>query len=210
MTTPAMPPAQQTPPQVPFRDALRFWVTLGFINFGGPAGQIATMHKELVDRKRWISEDAYLRALNFCTLLPGPEAQQLATYVGWRLHGILGGIVAGAFFVIPSIFVLLGLSWLAVAHTDVPAIAGLFYGIQAVVIAIVLEAVLRIGKRSLTHPLLWVFAAGAFIALFVFSIPFPVVIAVAGLAGFLLQRWRPQVFLLLGLHAQDGRRPVVE
>src|SRR5215216_1911871 len=108
-------PARDAP--VPFGEALRFWVYLGFINFGGPAGQIATMHKELVERKRWISEQAYLRALNFCTLLPGPEAQQLATYIGWRLHGIKGGIVAGAFFVIPSIFVLLALSWLSVAHT---------------------------------------------------------------------------------------------
>ena len=201
-------PADQE--RVPFGEAFRFWLKLGFINFGGPAGQIATMHRELVDRMRWISEPAYLRALNFCTLLPGPEAQQLATYIGWRLHGIAGGLVAGAFFVIPSIFVLLFLSWLAVAHTDVPAIAGLFYGIQAVVIAIVLEAVLRIGKRALYHPILWVFAATAFIALFVFSVPFPLVVAAAGLGGFLVQRVRPDVFRRPGQQAEEARRPADE
>ena len=179
---------------VPFGLALRFWVYLGFINFGGPAGQIATMHRELVERKQWISEQAYLRALNFCTLLPGPEAQQLATYIGWRLHGIAGGIAAGAFFVIPSIFVLLALSWLSVAHTDVPAIAGLFYGVQAVVIAIVVEAVLRIGKRALRHRALYAFAAAAFIALYALSIPFPLVIAAAAVAGLLLQRRWPAIF----------------
>ncbi len=163
MTVATAEPTQAEQPAVPFGEALRFWVYLGFINFGGPAGQIATMHKELVDRKQWISEPAYLRALNFCTLLPGPEAQQLATYIGWRLHGIKGGVVAGTFFVIPSIFVLLALSWLSVAHTDVPAIAGLFYGVQAVVIAIVVEAVVRIGKRALKHRALYAFAAAAFI-----------------------------------------------
>jgi len=188
---------------VPFGEAFRFWLLLGFVNFGGPAGQIATMHRELVERRRWISESAYLRALNFCTLLPGPEATQLATYIGWRLHGIKGGIVAGTFFVIPSIFVLLALSWVSVAHADVPAIAGLFYGIQAVVIAIVVEAVVRIGKRALKHRALYVFAAAAFIALYVFSVPFPLVILVAGVAGLLLQRRWPQVFRAGG-HG-DGR-----
>jgi chromate transporter len=126
----------QTKP-VGFWEAFWFWVKLGFINFGGPAGQIAIMHHELVQRKRWISEGQYLRTLNFCMLLPGPEAQQVATYIGWRLHGTLGGMVAGSFFVIPSIFVLWLLSYLAVAHSDVPAITGLLYGIQPVVIAIV-------------------------------------------------------------------------
>jgi chromate transporter len=115
---------------VPFWEAFRFWLKLGFVNFGGPAGQIAIMHRELVERRRWLSEEAFLRSLNFCMVLPGPEAQQLATYAGWRLHGTLGGIVAGAFFVIPSIFVLLVLSWLAVSKADVEAIAGLLYGVQ--------------------------------------------------------------------------------
>jgi chromate transporter len=123
----------QTKP-VGFWEAVWFWVKLGLINFGGPAGQIAIMHRELVEKKRWVSEGQYLRTLNFCMLLPGPEAQQVATYIGWRLHGTLGGVVAGSFFVIPSIFVLLLLSYLAVAHSDVPAISGLLYGVQPVVI----------------------------------------------------------------------------
>ena len=137
---------------VGFWEAFRFWVKLGFINFGGPAGQIAIMHRELVEKKRWVSEGQYLRTLNFCMLLPGPEAQQVATYIGWRLHGTLGGIVAGSFFVIPSIFVLWLLSYLAVAHSDVPAITGLLYGIQPVVIAIVVEAVLQ-DRRARPQPL---------------------------------------------------------
>lgn len=179
---------------VGFWEAFRFWVKLGFINFGGPAGQIAIMHRELVERKRWISESQYLRTLNFCMLLPGPEAQQVATYIGWRLHGTLGGVVAGSFFVIPSIFVLLLLSYLAVAHSDVPAISGLLYGVQPVVIAIVVEAVLRIGKRALNHAVLVAFAVLAFVALYFLSIPFPLVVVGAGLAGVLLSRVVPEAF----------------
>ena len=174
--------------QVGFWEAFRFWVKLGFINFGGPAGQIAIMHRELVDKKRWVSEGQYLRTLNFCMLLPGPEAQQVATYIGWRLHGTLGGIIAGSFFVIPSIFVLLLLSYLAVAHSDVPAINGLLYGIQPVVIAIVVEAVLRIAKRAINHNLLIAFAVAAFVALYFLSVPFPIVVLAAGVAGLLLSR----------------------
>jgi chromate transporter len=177
----------QTKP-VGFWEAFWFWVKLGFINFGGPAGQIAIMHRELVERKRWVSESQYLRTLNFCMLLPGPEAQQVATYIGWRLHGTLGGIVAGSFFVIPSIFVLLLLSYLAVAHSDVPAINGLLYGVQPVVIAIVVEAVLRIGKRTINHWVLVTFAVLAFIALYFLSVPFPLVVLAAAIAGLLLSR----------------------
>ena len=173
---------------VGFWEAFWFWVKLGFINFGGPAGQIAIMHRELVEKKRWISEGQYLRTLNFCMLLPGPEAQQVATYIGWRLHGTLGGIVAGSFFVIPSIFVLWFLSYLAVAHSDVPAITGLLYGIQPVVIAIVVEAVLRIAKRSLNHNLLIGFSVAAFVALYFLSVPFPLVVLAAALGGLLLSR----------------------
>src|SRR5215211_511834 len=183
----------QTKP-VGFWEAFWFWVKLGFINFGGPAGQIAIMHRELVERKRWVSEQQYLRTLNFCMLLPGPEAQQVATYIGWRLHGTLGGIVAGSFFVIPSIFVLLLLSYLAVAHSDVPAINGLLYGVQPVVIAIVVEAVLRIGKRTLNHRLLIGFAVLAFVALYFFSVPFPLVVLAAAIGGLLLSRWVPDAF----------------
>src|ERR687893_1296605 len=179
---------------VGFWEAFWFWVKLGFINFGGPAGQIAIMHRELVDEKRWVSEGQYLRTLNFCMLLPGPEAQQVATYIGWRLHGTLGGIVAGSFFVIPSIFVLLVLSYLAVAHSDVPAINGLLYGVQPVVIAIVVEAVMRIGKRTLNHSLLVGFAILAFVALYFLSVPFPLVVLAAAIGGLLLSRAVPDAF----------------
>ena len=177
-----------------FWEAFRFWAKLGFINFGGPAGQIAIMHRELVERKRWVSEGQYLRTLNFCMLLPGPEAQQVATYIGWRLHGVLGGIVAGSFFVLPSVFVLWLLSYLAAAHSDVPAVTGLLYGVQPVVIAIVVEAVLRIGRRTLNHGLLVAFAVAAFVALYVFSVPFPLVIVAAALGGLFLSRVVPGAF----------------
>jgi chromate transporter len=199
---------------VGFWEAFWFWVKLGFINFGGPAGQIAIMHRELVERKRWVSEGQFLRTLNFCMVLPGPEAQQVATYIGWRLHGILGGVVAGAFFVIPSIFVLLLLSWLAAAHSDVPAISGLLYGVQPVVIAIVLSAVLRIGGRALSHRVLVAFALLAFVAIYFLALPFPAVIAAAALAGVILQRWLPEVFRPRGHGGEesaetvnDGARP---
>jgi chromate transporter len=173
---------------VGFWEAFWFWVKLGFINFGGPAGQIAIMHRELVERKRWVSEGQYLRTLNFCMLLPGPEAQQVATYIGWRLHGTVGGIVAGSFFVIPSIFVLLLLSYMAVAHSDVPVISGLLYGVQPVVIAIVVEALLRIGRRTINHRVLVGFAVLAFVALYFLSVPFPLVVLIAAIAGLLLSR----------------------
>jgi len=179
---------------VGFWEAFWFWVKLGFINFGGPAGQIAIMHRELVEKKRWVSEGQYLRTLNFCMLLPGPEAQQVATYIGWRLHGTLGGIVAGSFFVIPSVFVLWLLSYLAAAHSDVPAIMGLLYGVQPVVIAIVVEAVLRIGKRTINHAILFVFAILAFVALYFLSIPFPLVVIAAALGGLLLSHVVPEAF----------------
>jgi chromate transporter len=179
---------------VGFWEAFWFWVRLGFINFGGPAGQIAIMHRELVEKRRWVSEGQYLRTLNFCMLLPGPEAQQVATYIGWRLHGTLGGIVAGSFFVIPSIFVLWLLSYLAAAHSDVPAITGLLYGVQPVVIAIVVEAVLRIGKRTLDHGILVVFAVLAFVALYFLSVPFPLVVVAAAVGGLLLSRVVPGAF----------------
>lgn len=179
---------------VGFWEAFWFWVRLGFINFGGPAGQLAIMHRELVERKRWVSEGQYLRTLNFCMLLPGPEAQQVATYIGWRLHGTVGGVVAGSFFVIPSIFVLWFLSYLSVAHSDIPAITGLLYGIQPVVIAIVVEAVLRIARRVLNHYLLIGFSVAAFVALYFMSVPFPLVVLAAALGGLLLSRVVPEAF----------------
>jgi chromate transporter len=189
--------------EVGFREAFWFWVKLGFVNFGGPAGQIAIMHRELVERKHWVSEGQFLRTLNFCMLLPGPEAQQVATYIGWRLHGSLGGVVAGSFFVIPSIFVLLLLSYLSVAYSDVPAITGLLYGVQPVVIAIVVEAVLRIGKRTLHHSALVAFAVLAFVALYFLSVPFPLMVAAAALAGVLLRRLLPDAFKASG-HGSSG------
>ena len=192
---------------VGFWEAFWFWVKLGFINFGGPAGQIAIMHRELVDRKRWVTEGQYLRTLNFCMLLPGPEAQQVATYIGWRLHGTLGGIVAGSFFVIPSIFVLWLLSYLAVAHSDVPVVTGLLYGIQPVVIAIVVEAVLRIARRALNHNLLVGFSVAAFVALYFLSVPFPLVVLAAALGGLLLSRAVPEAFQGHG-SSQEGESAV--
>ncbi len=197
---------------VPFREALRFWVKLGFINFGGPAGQIAIMHRELVERRRWVSEGQFLRSLNFCMLLPGPEAQQLATYIGWRMHGALGGVVAGAFFVIPSIFVLLLLSYLAVAYSEVRAVTGLLYGVQPVVVAVVAEAVLRIGRRTLRHPALVLFAVASFVAIYFLSLPFPLVVAAAALAGVLLSLRYPEVFRPGGhggASGEDGEKSAV-
>ncbi|MCX5883099.1 MAG: chromate efflux transporter, partial [Deltaproteobacteria bacterium] len=182
------------PVKVQFKDALKFWVKLGFINFGGPAGQIAIMQHELVDSKRWVSQSQFVRALNFCMILPGPEAQQLAIYIGWRLHGILGGVIAGSFFVIPSIFVLLALSWMVVVSSEIPAIRGLLYGVQPVVIAIVASAVLRIGKKTLHHWALGLFAVAAFVALYFFDISFPYVIGTAALGGAVLQRFWPHIF----------------
>ena len=187
-----------------FREALRFWVKLGFINFGGPAGQIAIMHREIVERRRWIPEEQFLRALNFCMILPGLEAQQLAVYIGWLLHGTAGGIAAGVLFVVPSIFVLLVLSWLVAAHAGVPAVAGLLYGVRPVVIAIVAEAVLRIGRRTLHHPALYSFAAAAFIAIDFFSVPFPLIVAAAAAGGVLLERALPEAFRPRGAGANPA------
>ncbi|MCB2147451.1 MAG: chromate efflux transporter [Deltaproteobacteria bacterium] len=185
---------RQPPGKASFKEALKFWTKLGFISFGGPAGQIAIMHQEVVERRRWIGENQFLRALNFCMLLPGPEAQQLATYIGWRMNGIPGGIAAGSLFVIPSIFVMLLLSYLAVAHIGIPAVAAAFYGIQPVVVAVVVEAVLRIGKKALKHGLLYGFAAAAFVAIFALKVPFPYIVAAAALGGLLMQRRLPRVF----------------
>jgi chromate transporter len=179
-----MPP--ETPPAPSFREALRYWTRLGFINFGGPAGQIAIMHRDLVVRKRWISEEGFLHALNFCMLLPGPEAQQLATYVGWRLHGTPGGLAAGIFFVLPSAFLLLGLSTLYALYGRLAPAAAILTGLKAVVVAIVVEAVWRIGRRALHGPAGIAIAAAAFLAIFLFGLPFPLIVLAAGAVGFVL------------------------
>lgn len=171
-----------------FREALRFWLKLGFISFGGPTGQIAIMHTELVDRKKWIDEQRFLHALNFCMLLPGPEATQLATYCGWRLHGVRGGIAAGALFVLPSVVLLWALSWIYVAQGNVPWIAAIFYGLKPAVTAIVAAAVIKIGQRALTARWHWAIAAAAFVAIFFFRVPFPIIVLVAAALGFLARR----------------------
>ncbi|HEY2614275.1 MAG TPA: chromate efflux transporter [Chthoniobacterales bacterium] len=173
-----------SPTQHPsFREAFRFWLKLGFISFGGPTGQIAIMQTELVEKKKWISQSRFLHALNYCMLLPGPEAQQLAIYIGWLLHKTWGGIVAGAFFVIPSIFVLWTLSYIYAAFGNVPWIAAIFYGLKPAVTAIVIAAVIRIGRNALKDEVMWGIAALAFVAIFFFKVPFPVIILSAGLVG---------------------------
>ena len=187
------------PEAIRFGEALKFWFKLGFISFGGPAGQIAIMHRELVEQKRCISEKRFLHALNYCMLLPGPEAQQLATYIGWLMHRTWGGIAAGGLFVLPSLFILIALSWVYVAFGSVPAIAGLFYGIKPAVAALVLHAVWRIGSKTLKSPrrtpLLWAVSLASFVAIAVLDIPFPWVVAVAGLIGWLGSRYAPAQFL---------------
>ena len=193
------------PQQVSFGAALRYWLKLGFISFGGPTGQIAIMHQELVERRRWISEHRFLHALNYCMVLPGPEAQQLATYIGWLMHGAWGGIVAGALFVLPSLFILIALTWIYLAFGDLPAVAGVLYGIKPAVTAIVVFAAYRIGSRALKNAVLWSIAAAAFIAFFAFDVPFPVIILGAALIGYLGGRFAPEKFRTGG-HGVEGRK----
>jgi chromate transporter len=164
-------------------EAFRFWLKLGFISFGGPAGQIAIMHKELVERKRWVGNQRFLNALNYCMLLPGPEAQQLAVYIGWLLHNIRGGIVAGALFVIPSMFILFGLSYVYIVFGQIAWVASIFDGLKAAVMAIVFGAVIRIGQKSLKNPVMISIAAGSFVAIYFFGAPFPAIVIGAGLIG---------------------------
>src|SRR5512137_95917 len=194
----------QAPAAVGFGEALRFWLKLGFISFGGPAGQIAIMHAELVERRRWISEQRFLHALNYCMLLPGPEAQQLATYIGWLMHRTWGGIVAGALFVLPSLVVLVALSWLYMAWGGVPAVAAVLYGIKPAVVAIVAHAAWRIGSRVLRHPALWAIAALAFVAIFAVHVPFPAIVIAAGILGALGGRFAPRAFQPGGHRRADG------
>jgi len=192
--------------KVPFVEALTFWLKLGFISFGGPAGQIALMHHTLVEDKRWISEARFLHALNYCMLLPGPEAQQLATYLGWLMHRSWGGVLAGLLFVLPSLLILIGLSWVYVAFGTLPWVAGLLYGIKPAVAAIVLQAVHRMGSRTLKKPtqapVLWAVAAISFIAVAWLNLPFPWVVLAAALTGWLAQRWGVDQFA--GAAGQGG------
>jgi len=188
------------PAHVPLAEAARYWLKLGFVSFGGPAGQISMMHQELVERRRWIGERRFLHALNYTMVLPGPEAQQLATYLGWLLHGTWGGILAGALFVLPSLVLLIALSWVYMAFGNVTAVAGVLYGIKPAVTAIVLLAGWRIGTRALRNAVLWAIAAAAFVALFVFGVPFPAIVIGAGLLGLIGSRVAPERFRAGGGH----------
>src|SRR6202162_6049570 len=183
-----------------FGEAFRFWLKLGFISFGGPTGQIAIMQTELVEKKKWISQSRFLHALNFCMLLPGPEAQQLAIYIGWLLHKTWGGIVAGSFFVIPSIFVLWALSYVYAAFGNFPPIAAIFYGLKPAVMAIVAVAVIRIGRKALRNEIMWALAALAFVAIFFFHVPFPVIILSAGVLGLIGGRFWTKKFDVVSGH----------
>src|SRR5246127_446988 len=193
-----------------FREAFRFWLKLGFVSFGGPTGQIAIMHAELVEKKKWISQSRFLHALNFCMLLPGPEAQQLAIYIGWLLHKTWGGIVAGAFFVIPSIFILWTLSYIYVVFGNLPWIAANFYGLKPAVLAIVAAAVIRIGSRALKNEVMWTLAAAAFIAIFFFGVPFPLIIISAALIGFFGGKWKRDKFLVIRGHGKGKTDSVLD
>ncbi len=196
-------PERPAPPT--FWEAFRYWLKLGFISFGGPAGQISMMHQELVERRRWISEQRFLHALNYCMLLPGPEAQQLAIYIGWLLHRSWGGIVAGTLFVLPSLFILIALTWIYLAFGDVAFVQGVFAGIKPAVVAIVLFAAWRIGTRALKNSVLWAFAAASFVAIFAFNVPFPYIVLGAGILGYLGGRIDPARFRVGGGHGASGK-----
>ena len=182
------------PAPVGLFQAFVYWLKLGFISFGGPAGQIAMMHQELVERRRWISEKRFLHALNYCMVLPGPEAQQLATYIGWMMHRTWGGIIAGGLFVLPSLFILIGLTWVYLVYGQVPAVAGFLYGIKPAVTALVLFAAWRIGSRALKNAWLWSISAAAFIAIFALKLPFPLIVLAAGIIGYVGGRVAPEKF----------------
>lgn len=190
--------AEVAPQHPTLAQATAVWARVGLLSFGGPAGQIALMHKELVEERRWIAESRFLHALNFCMLLPGPEAQQLATYIGWLLHGKKGGIIAGTLFVLPGFFVIMGLSALYAVFHEANWLASLFFGLKAAVLAIVVEAVIRVGRRALKNKVMVGIAAIAFVALFAFNVPFPIVVLIAGLTGYLGTRANPRIFVAGG------------
>ncbi len=189
-------------PKVSFTETFWFWLKLGFISFGGPAGQIAIMHEELVVRRCWISEKRFLHALNYCMILPGPEAQQLTIYIGWLLHKTRGGIVAGTLFLLPSLFILIALSWVYIVFCDVPLIAGIFYGIKPAVTAIVVYAAYRIGSRTLKNNVLWAIATASFVAIFALNVPFPFIVLGAAVIGFFGGRVAPEIFKVGGGHGK--------
>ena len=200
MNEPAQRPLQPT-----FWQAFVYWLKLGFISFGGPAGQISLMHQELVEKRRWISERRFLHALNYAMVLPGPEAQQLAIYIGWLLHRTWGGLVAGTLFVLPSLFILSALTYIYLAYGDVRLVQGVFAGIKPAVVAIVVFAAWRIGSRALKNGLLWGFAAASFIAIFALDIPFPFIVLAAGVLGFIGGKWAPDKFRVGGGHGASSK-----
>ncbi|MBI5612456.1 MAG: chromate efflux transporter [Gammaproteobacteria bacterium] len=199
-TIPTAPPAP-----VPFWEAFKYWLKLGFISFGGPAGQISMMHQELVEKRRWISEHRFLHALNYCMVLPGPEAIQLAIYIGWLMHGVLGGIVAGMLFFLPALVLLTSLSWIYIAFGDLPVVAGVLYGIKPAVTAIVVFAAYRIGSKALKNAVLWAVAAAAFVAIFVFDAPFPAIVLAAAILGAIGGRLAPDKFKAGGGHGGSNK-----
>jgi chromate transporter len=196
----------EPPASVRLSEAIWYWLKLGFVSFGGPAGQISLMHYELVERRRWISERRFLHALNYCMVLPGPEAQQLATYIGWLMHRTLGGLVAGGLFVLPSFFILVTLTWIYLELGQVPAVAGFLYGIKPAVTAIVLFAAYRIGSRALQNAALWAIAAAAFVAIFFFHVAFPAIVITAAIAGYVGGRLAPEKFASGGRHGDAVQR----
>jgi len=195
MTSPESPESDAVPsrsaPPVSLLEAFLYWLKLGFVSFGGPAGQISMMHTELVEKRRWISEHRFLHALNYTMVLPGPEAQQLATYVGWLMHGTVGGIMAGTLFVLPSLAILIAVTWVYLAYGDMPVVSGVLYGIKPAVTAIVVFAAYRIGSRALRNGALWAIAAAAFVAIFALQVPFPYIVVGAGILGYLGGRSAP-------------------
>jgi len=206
ITTIATEPTS-TPAFPSLAEATRVWLKIGLLGFGGPAGQIALMHRELVERRRWIGEQRFLHALNYCMLLPGPEAQQLSVYIGWLLHRTLGGLIAGILFVLPGALVMLALSIMYVLWREVPIVDAAFFGIKAAVLAIVLEALFRIAKRALKNQVMYAVAALAFLGIYVFQIPFPLIVLGAGMFGFVASRLRPQFFNSQGKIADAADQP---
>jgi chromate transporter len=199
--------AKTTAARVSFGEAFRVWLKIGLLSFGGPAGQIALMHRVLVDEKKWIGEARFLHALNYCMVLPGPEATQLATYIGWMLHRTAGGLAAGVLFVVPGALVILALSTVYAGFQTVPLVQALFFGIKAAVLAVVIEALLRIARRALKNAWMYALAAAAFVGIFFFDIPFPLIVVAAGIAGYLGGRWRPERFRVVNPHAGAGPEP---
>jgi chromate transporter len=192
------------PHGIPLREALGVWARIALLSFGGPAGQIALMHRILVEEKKWIGEERFLHALNFCMLLPGPEAQQLATYIGWLLHKVKGGLAAGLLFILPGFLSIMALSWIYLAYGNAAPVAALFFGLKAAVLAIVFHAVRRIGSKALRNKAMLAIAAAAFLAIFLFAVPFPLIIAAAAFAGWLGGRVWPGIFTGGGGHAAAG------